>query len=358
MKRFRCSNCGLVLTPENDLCTGCGLRLTFVPDTMQMVAWDQAAGEPLACNGEPYKPCRNDVEHAVCNWGVREDDAGGYCLSCRLTVVIPDLGIAGNLDRWRRLEVAKRRLVIGLMRLGVLTIADMMTPEPSLRFQFLADTPPSHRGPGTVLTGHDQGLITINIAEADDAERERRRVELREPYRTVVGHFRHEVGHHYWDRMIGPSRRLPGFREVFGDERADYAQALEQHYRDGPRPDWHGRYVSSYAASHPWEDWAETWAHYLHMIDSLETAYESGLWINPRRDSDPRFAPRKPFSANHVGPFPRLIARWLSLTYVLNDFNRGLGLQDAYPFVLSDAVISKLEYVHDIVAAYRRKQNS
>lgn len=353
MKRFHCTRCGLVLALENDLCTSCGLRLTFIPDVQKMVSWDQAAGDPLEFDGKAYRPCVNALPHAVCNWAVAQDDPSEFCLSCRLTVVIPDLGLPQNVERWRRLEIGKRRLVIGLMSLGVLTREELMAEEPSMRFQFLADTP-GHRGPGTVLTGHDQGLITINVAEADDAERERRRVELKEPYRTVVGHLRHEVGHYYWDQMIGPTRRLAQFRDVFGDERADYAKALEVHYRE-PRADWRAHFVSVYASAHPWEDWAETWAHYLHMIDSLETAYESGLWITPRRGSDPRFAPKRPFSANHVGPFPRMIARWMSLTYILNDFNRGLGLQDAYPFVLSDDVIGKLEFVHETVAGYRRK---
>ena len=355
MKRFHCNHCGLLLTLENDLCTSCGRRLTFLPEVMQMVAWDEAGGEALVHDGRAYRPCHNTQPHAVCNWGVPQDDPSEYCLSCRLTVVIPDLGVAENIPRWQRLEAGKRRLVIGLMNLGVLSIDDVnATPEPTVRFQFLGDRP-GHRGPGTVLTGHDQGLITINIAEADDAERERRRAELKEPYRTIVGHLRHEVGHYYWDRMIGPTKRLDSFRQMFGDERADYGAALEAHYQNGPRADWQAQFVSAYASSHPWEDWAETWAHYLHMVDSLETAYESGLWINPRRRSDPRFEPKRPFSANHVGPFDRMIKRWLSLTYILNDFNRGLGLQDAYPFVLSDAVIGKLEFVHETVAAQRRK---
>lgn len=354
MKRFRCTNCDLLLTLQNDLCTGCGLRLTFIPDVQKMVAWDQAAGASLQYDGRTYRPCINAAPHAICNWGLDHDDPCDYCFSCRLTVVIPDLGLPENVERWRRLETGKRRLVIGLMSLGVLSREELMADEPPMRFQFLADAP-GHRGPGTVLTGHDQGLITINVAEADDAERERRRVELKEPYRTVVGHLRHEIGHYYWDRMIGSSRRLAGFRKVFGDEQANYAKALEAHYRDGPRANWPAGFVSAYASAHPWEDWAETWAHYLHMIDSLETAYESGLWINPRRRSDPHFAPKRPFSANHIGPFPRMIARWMSLTYILNDLNRGLGLQDAYPFVLSDDVIGKLEFVHETVADFRSK---
>jgi hypothetical protein len=356
MRRFHCDRCGMVLNLENTLCTRCGLRLSFLPEAMRMVAWDEAAGEQPRWGDRTWRACRNATEHAVCNWGVADDLPGDYCLSCRLTRVIPDLGVEGNLPRWRRLEAAKRRLLVGLVDLGLLTRKDMSADDPPMSFQFLADFPGESGG---VLTGHADGLITINIAEADDAERERRRVELGEPYRTIVGHLRHECGHYYWDRLIGPhSRRLARFREHFGDERADYAAALATHYREGPAPDWSSRFVTRYAAAHPWEDWAETWAHYLHMIDSLETAYESGLWIRPRRGDDPAFAPRPPKSANRVGPFNRMIARWMSLTYVLNDFNRGLGLQDAYPFVLTDPVLTKLEFVHETVAAQRRRSRA
>ena len=353
MKRFHCDRCGMLLTLENDLCTRCGLRLSFLPEEMRMVAWDQAAGEQPRWNGRTWRACRNATEHPVCNWAIADDDAHEYCLSCRLTKVIPDLGVEGNLARWHRLEAAKRRLLVGLVGLGLLRKADMSAADPPMTFQFLADVPGESGG---VLTGHADGLITINIAEADDAERERRRVELGEPYRTLVGHLRHECGHHYWDRLIRPApRRVAAFRERFGDERADYSQALQVHYRDGPAPDWATRHVSSYAASHPWEDWAETWAHYLHMVDSLETANESGLWIRPRERHDPAFVPRPPFSAHRVGPFDRLISRWMSLTYVLNDLNRGLGLQDAYPFVLTDEVIAKLRFVHETVRTQRRR---
>jgi len=65
-----------------------------------------------------------------------------------------------------------------------------------------------------VLTSHCNGLITLNIAEADDAERERRRVKFHEPYRTLLGHLRHEVAHYYWDRLIANSKWLSGFSRL------------------------------------------------------------------------------------------------------------------------------------------------
>lgn len=360
MKRFHCDHCESLVVLENDHCTRCGMRLAFVPDLLEVVSWgapdaDAATVRVLGPAGVRYRLCANYTEHNICNWVVATDDPGGLCLSCRMTVVIPDLAVPDNLARWYRLEAAKRRLVVGLLSLG-LPITNTDSSQHALSFQFLAD----RRESGTttaVLTGHEDGLITLNIAEADDPERERRRVEMHEPYRTLVGHLRHEVGHYYWDRLIRNSRRLRPFRALFGDERAAYAQALARHYSQGPGPDWQGRYISAYASAHPWEDWAETWAHYLHMVDSLETAYESGLSLNPRRRSDPQFVPMRAFVAPRIGSFARMLDRWLSLTYILNDLTRGLGLNHAYPFVLSEPVIGKLKFVHNTIADWRRRRS-
>ena len=196
-----------------------------------------------------------------------------------------------------------------------------------------------------VLTGHANGVITINADEADDPERERRRQQLHEPYRTVLGHFRHEIGHYYWDRLIADSDRLDAFRELFGDERQDYAESLKRHYEQGPPADWMQRFVSAYCSAHPWEDWAETWAHYLHMSDTLDTAAACGVMLKPKRADEPSIQSRPKVS----GDFDRMIQDWFPLTYMLNNLNRGLGLADAYPFVLSSSAIEKLRFVHDTV---------
>jgi hypothetical protein len=218
-------------------------------------------------------------------------------------------------------------------------------PERGLTFEFLADgdreTP--------VMTGHADGLITVNIAEADDAERERRRTAMHEPYRTLLGHMRHESGHYYWDHLIAQTSEIDEFRSLFGDERTDYAAALSTYYDRGAPAEWQEGFVSAYASSHPWEDWAETWAQYLHMIDTLETAAASGLSLTPRRRDEPTartipqpVSPRPP-------AFTALIDSWFPLTYVLNNLNRGLGHPDAYPFVLSPSVVAKLKFVDDVV---------
>jgi hypothetical protein len=190
----------------------------------------------------------------------------------------------------------------------------------------------------------------VNVAEADDAERERRRNTLGEPYRTLIGHFRHEVGHYYWSRLVENRPVLAQFRVLFGNEEDDYAAALVRHYESGPTADWQQRFVSAYASAHPWEDWAETWAHYLHMTDTLETAAACGLSIKPRRSGEPAVG-RVPAPAASSGAFERMIAGWHPVTYLLNNLNRGLGLADAYPFVLSPPAIEKLRFVHEVIAA-------
>ena len=220
--------------------------------------------------------------------------------------------------------------------------------EQGLVFEFLADPV---NGAAPVLTGHADGVITINVAEADDAERERRRRALGEPYRTLLGHVRHEVGHYYWTRLIERGGRIDEFRKLFGDDRADYAAALQRHYAQGPAFEWYAAYVSAYASAHPWEDWAETWAHYLHMTDTLETAAACGVSLRPRRAGEPALSTVPATAGTPSGTFDRLIDSWYPLTYMLNNLNRGMGQPDAYPFVLSPRAVEKLRFVHQTVAA-------
>jgi hypothetical protein len=306
-------------------------------------------GSPLpSAAGRTYRLCANRTE-GICNWAVRADDANPLCRSCRLTRVIPDLSQAGHKEAWYRLEVAKRRLIYSLLRLRLPLMSKVEDAARGLAFEFLADL-----GDGSaqrVFTGHLDGLITINLEEADDARREQRRLQLHEPYRTLLGHFRHESGHYYWDTLVADSNRLEAFRALFGDERADYGAALQQHYAQAVPADWQARFVSVYACSHPWEDWAETWAHYLHMADALETAAASGLTVRPARPEDPSLK-LDPQGAP-LTSFERMIQSWFPLTHVLNNLNRGLGLPDSYPFVLSPAVIEKLRFVHETIETRR-----
>jgi hypothetical protein len=204
-----------------------------------------------------------------------------------------------------------------------------------------------------VFTGHSDGLITINIAEADDPFREKLRKQLNEGYRTVLGHFRHEIGHYYWDRLVKESDWLPAFRNVFGDESYDYGEAVKRHYAQGSPNNWPDYYVSAYATMHPWEDWAETWAHYMHLVDTLETAQSYGLVLRAKPEGGPR-APTVSARQVDFEDFDELIAAWLPITVALNSLNRSMGVIDPYPFVLVDAVLDKLRFVHDLVQLWDR----
>ncbi len=340
MKIFHCDKCGQLVYFENTRCVACGSALAFLSDAAEMGALE-AAGPGLwrRGNGSVYRRCENDTSHAVCNWAVPAGSADPFCVSCRLNRVIPDLSRPENVEAWRSLETAKRRLVYSLLQLA-LPVQPKTAENPSgLAFEFLADDG------APVLTGHAAGVITLNIAEADDAERERRRTALKEPYRTILGHFRHETGHYYWDLLVDGTARLEQFRRLFGDERESYADALQRHYETGPAPDWSTRFISAYASAHPWEDWAESWAHYLHMTDTLETAVECGLSLKPPQPDAPKLEPE----VANTNAFDRMMESWFSLTHVLNILNRGLGLRDAYPFVIPSPAMEKLRFVHDTV---------
>jgi hypothetical protein len=326
MKRFTCSACGNAVFFDNSVCTLCGAALAFDPASLAMVA--AAPDDPRHCANRA---------HAACNW--LAPGGAAFCVACALNETIPDLSIPENVERWQALEAEKRRLVYALIRLGLPLMPRSADPA-GLGFAFLADTAPSFTERGRVLTGHAAGLVTINIAEADPATREAMRDRMDEPYRTLLGHFRHESGHHYWDRLVAQTGWLGPFRDRFGDERADYAAALQAHYDFGPAPDWPQNHVSAYAASHPWEDWAESWAHYLHMTATLETAWAFGLHAG---GSSPDFDP-------YAEPdFAALIDRWMPLTVALNSLNRSMGHADAYPFVLPEPVVAKLGFVHDVI---------
>lgn len=350
MKQFKCSECGQFVFFENSACVNCGKQLAYLPDDglMHAFSWEQFAAESPGTSppATEWRPCANFRTHEICNWAVATADENPLCRSCRLTHVIPTLSESDNLTAWLRLETAKRRLIFGLMSLGMTPVSKTENPANGLAFEFLEDTDGA-----PVLTGHHSGLITINLAEADDVERERRRLALHEPYRTLLGHFRHESGHYIWDQWIRDSDRLEDFRKVFGDERRDYAAALAQHYEQGPAADWQANYISAYSGSHPWEDWAETWAHYLHMRDGLEIAGWSGLQLTAI-DSTIAASQNSSPTANHPPDFDRMLSNWFSLTYIINNLNRGLGLADGYPFVLSPPVIAKLRFVHSIVETF------
>jgi hypothetical protein len=183
--------------------------------------------------------------------------------------------------------------------------------------------------------------------------REKTKLAMGEPYRTLLGHFRHEIGHYYWDRLVGDEGRTEQCRATFGDERQDYGQALAAYYARGPAPGWENSFVSAYAASHPWEDFAETWAHYLHIVDTIETAASFGLDIHPRVDRTGELHATLDFDPYRTPTLKPLIDAWLPLSFAMNSLNRSMGHPDAYPFVLSPTVTDKLAYIHELVGARR-----
>jgi hypothetical protein len=322
MRKFDCPNCAGQLYFENFVCGRCGSAVAFNPLPLSF--------EALAVDG-PALACDNRAS-GVCNW--RKDwELDNFCRSCTLNRTIPRLDAGANFELWKRLEIAKRRVLYDLNRLGLTTPPREGGLTLGLAFDFLSPAD------GKVLTGHDCGLITINLDEADDASREQIRTDLGEPYRTLVGHFRHECGHYLWDRCVADSDELARFRATFGDERRDYGEALKAYYANPP--EWRDNFVSAYAASHPWEDWAESAAHYLHIVSTLDTFVSSPLSEigvdtpidDPYREDD----------------FDAVMRQWFPLAESLNELNRSMGLKDPYPFVLTPTTVGKLTLVQQIL---------
>jgi hypothetical protein len=351
MKLFQCQNCGQPLYFENTRCERCGLALGYLSDREAISALkpDENASMPgqqvwrALADDKIYRFCAN-ATYGVCNWLVPAASPEAYCAACRHNRMIPDLSQPENLERWRALEGAKHRLFYTLLQLRLPVETQAENPA-GLAFEFLADGSSSS---APVMTGHADGVITINLAEADDVERERRRHEMGEPYRTLLGHFRHESGHYYWDRLIADTPQLEEFRRIFGDERKDYAAALQNHYTYGAPADWSDHFISAYASAHPWEDFAETWAHYFHMIDTVEIAHYSGLAVSPKLSQSPGavfdFHPRDT-------DMQHLVDAWLALTFAVNSLNRSMGVHDLYPFVLGPLAIAKLTFVQQRIRA-------
>jgi hypothetical protein len=354
MKIFSCGACGQTLFFENSQCTKCGHALAFLPDRALLSAIESAPGAPsdlfvaLAPSNKAtrYRLCGNQIDYAACNWALAEGDEQRFCRACRLNEVIPNLSAPDAKAAWIKLEIAKRRLLYTLLGLGLPVESRVERPDGGVSFCFMRDEP----GTEKVFTGHSDGVITINIAEADAPFREKTRLELGESYRTLLGHFRHEIGHYYWDRLIKVGGRQDDFRRLFGDERADYAEAGRIHYQQGAPGDWPTRFVSSYASMHPWEDWAESWAHYLHMVDTLETARSFGLALRPRPEGGARNLESQTRRLD-FDDFDDLLRAWVPLTVAMNSLNRSMGLPDLYPFVLSEPAIQKLRFVHEVVEA-------
>jgi len=355
VRLFACDNCAQLLFFENSRCMNCGMNVGYCLELAKLVTLQHRTE---SANGgvhevffpnegiRHYRRCKNARDHDACNWLVPASSQHQFCQSCDLTEVAPDLSMGDNRAAWAGIEAAKRRLLYTIYAFKLPISSRKEWPEEGVEFHFLSGTPDE-----PVMTGHDEGIITLNIAEADSAFRENMREKMGEGYRTVLGHLRHEIGHYYWDRLIRNTSLLAPFRDLFGDETTDYEQAVQRHYEQGPPLNWWDSYISAYSTMHPWEDWAETWAHYMHMVDTLETAKSHLLTVRaPTADVD---AARVSTDTLVFRDFENLSHGWNAVTLALNSLNRSMGMKDAYPFVLSAKVLEKLRFVHELIESRR-----
>lgn len=347
MKLYNCTNCGNPLYFENSTCLKCGHIVGFEAEKFNLLALNENINgySPVNNNNEVYRFCANTTA-GTCNWLIPTASNAQFCKACELNRTIPALISDENQAKWRRIENAKHRLVYSLLRFGLPVKTKLNADDPEgIVFDFMADISPVER----VMTGHDNGVITLNIEEADEAQRTRHKLDLGEKYRTLLGHFRHEIGHYYWDVLIKDSNQLQKFRQLFGDETRDYDEALTAYYQTQTPSNWNDFFISPYASAHPWEDWAETWAHYLHMMDTLETAWSFGIDIHRKQmEADVN---KDPYT---IVNFDGIINMWFPLAFAVNSLNRSMGHADFYPFVIAPAVIEKLRFIHQVCGAGQR----
>jgi hypothetical protein len=348
MRVFNCDSCGQLIFFDNSKCLRCEAFLGYVHAQRDVIALIEVGADrfvDLATPARPWQRCAT-VTVTGCNWLVPAG-SNALCESCQLTRTRPADGDSEGMAELVRGEMAKRRLIFQLAELGLPVVPRNEATSSGLAFDLLSSSETK------VVTGHDDGIITLDLAEADDEHRERLRLQLNEPYRTLLGHFRHEIGHFYWPLLVHDADTLDACRALFGDDTADYKQAVKKHYAS-PTDDggsWMKNYISRYATMHPYEDWAETFAHYLHILDTLQTAESFGLGttdpLGMRRLTQRTGAhPTRPDGSTTFG---QVIDHWLELSYALNQINRSMGDEDLYPFVLTAPVIRKMSFVDHLV---------
>lgn len=318
MRSFACRVCQSPLFFENSVCVSCGTALGFSRAEHDIVPVDEA-GQYVDSAGLVWHVCSN-LNVSGCTWLAPLE--GGQCSACDLTRTRPSEADPEGTAQFPEAEAAKRHLVVELDVLGF----DIS----GLVFDMLSSSDVAGED---VVIGHADGVITLDLAETDDARRERIRQELGEPYRTLLGHLRHEVGHYIESQLVNADHpeRLARGRELFGDETVAYQVAIDRHYAQGPPADWADSHISTYATMHPFEDFAETFAHYLHISDTCDTAAAHGLVM---------------VDLAAFGRFRDLVrAVWVPLSVALNQINRSMGKGDVYPFVIPAPVLDKLDFV-------------
>ncbi len=346
MHKFACPSCGNRIHFDNRECLSCGSAVGFSSRELEMIALvpdaETAAGAVQLYRrfdrrkAAAVRYCANSA-HGVCNWLTAGDDITGLCAACDLNRMIPNLSERGSIDKWAEFERAKKRLLYGLMRFGLPTSTS--GPNGRLTFDFARD----------VMTGHLDGVITVDMLEADAVERTKLRERLAEPYRSLLGHLRHESGHFYWNVLVEGGGYIQEFRNLFGDETQNYQHALDRHYAFGAPGDWPKRFVSAYASMHPWEDWAETWAHYLHIVETLDTAEAEGMEPRAAEFTIGSIWTFKKYDIYREESFASLMKRWLPLAIAMNGLSRSMGHDDFYPFVIPSPAYDKLEFIHRVI---------
>lgn len=341
MKRFYC-HCGNEVGFHDHFCRECGRDLAFDPQISTIWSGELIAQDHFVAHGPDgdkslvFRPCEHRFKEVACNWLISKEDENCQCIACRSSRVIPDQSYKQNITRWYRLERAKRQLFQTLIELHLIN-AENAAEFSDLKFDFLED---KRSNPlldlEHVLTGHCNGLITLNAAEADESFLHSMKEQMGERYRTLLGHFRHETGHYFWSKFFVSEKEQQQFREVFGDERDDYSAALERYYQQGNNNHWRSRFITPYASSHPHEDWAETWAHYLHIVDTLQTAQSFGISVYDPQEHN----------------FNHWFKEWARVAQVMNALNRSMGITEPYPFKLSEIVVGKLRFIDEVIARH------
>lgn len=349
MKIFQCGNCEHSIYFENVACENCGHLSGFRDTDRKMLTFDSTK-EILISDREKieYKFCKNK-EYDVCNWVLEKDSPEEFCSACQLNRTIPKLSDSDNFENWTHMEIAKHRLIYQLQKIGLPLPNKMDHDEEGLCFDFV-----SNKNDPKLMTGHANGVITILIKEGNSVLREQARKDLLEPYRTLVGHLRHEVGHYFWDILIRDYPEiLAEYRSIFGDETEDYGEALKTYYENGAPKDWQESFISKYATSHSWEDWAETWAHYLHIMDMVETAYFFRISVKPTGKKN-SLKTRVYFDPYLIDNFDTIVETCVPLSFAVNSINRAMGIPDLYPFVISPKIIEKLRFIHRLLLSKRK----
>jgi len=335
MKVFNCPDCNNAVFFENTHCEVCKTLLGY---------------NPIKENFEKIETKENlcaNHQLTICNWLLDPNNSEKFCLACSLNREVPNSKNIENFNKWKDLEAAKHRLIYQLLKFK-LPLVPKLKDKNGIAFDFLSDD-----NEHNLVTGHANGVVTILLSEADSVHREFLRKKMHESYRTLVGHFRHEIGHYYWEVLFNETN-IQEFRNMFGDERLDYSKALEAHYKNGAPNNWNLNFISEYASSHPWEDWAETWAHYLHLMDTLETAYSFDVSLQQKvKFYDKKIESKCPNPYTTTN-FDVIFESNVALTCMANSLNRSMGLPDIYPFVVPQSVFHKLNFIHNLLTVYNK----